>query len=207
MSMIRQWTDGARAVAGFLDVEATARLAERGVSILDPWSTLISGRAMLREGTMLYPCVTIEADDAGSIEIGPGATLHSGTRLSARGGSIRIGRDVEIGAEGGFTVHAGQAVKIEIGDGARLIGGGSLTLDNFIGAGAQIIGAIRAQNCRLGVGGAWRDPDPDTRGGVLKGLGIARGLDVPRGSVIEAFGHFADAPLRRQAEFHPKPVA
>jgi hypothetical protein len=56
----------------------------------------------------------------------------------------------------------------------------------------------------LGGGGTYRDPEPDERGGVLKGLGVARNVDVPQGHVIQAFGLFAEAVMRRQSYFHPK---
>ena len=60
------------------------------------------------------------------------------------------------------------------------------------------------QKCRLGDGGSHAEPDPNRRGGVLKGAGVARGLHVPQGGVIQAFGIFDTASLRRQVEFHPK---
>jgi hypothetical protein len=117
---------------------------------------------------------------------------------------VTIGSGAEIGEEGGFTIKAEAQSVIGIGIGARLLGGGSLTLSNAIGNGAQILGSIRCQNCRLGDGGTYHEPDADLRGGVLKGSGVARDLDVPQGHVIQAFGLFAEAPLRRQTFFHPK---
>jgi hypothetical protein len=122
----------------------------------------------------------------------------------ASGGRIRIGAQAEIGEEGGFTVKAGMGDTIEIGDGARLLGNGSLSGSNRIGRGAQILGPIRCQNCRLGDGETYRDPEPDARGGVLKGSGVARNIDVPCGSVIQAFGLFSEGTLRRQSYFHPR---
>jgi hypothetical protein len=117
---------------------------------------------------------------------------------------VVIGPGAEIGEEGGFTLKASAGDVIEIGAGARLLGGGSLTLSNRIGRGAQILGPIRCQNCTLGAGGSYRDPEPDERGGVLKGSGVARGIEVPQGHVIQAFGLFVDALMRRQSHFHPK---
>jgi len=120
------------------------------------------------------------------------------------GGMVTVAAEAEIGEEGGFTIKAGAGEIVEIGDGARLLGGGSLTLSNRIGRGAQILGPIRCQNCTLGDGGTYRDPEPDERGGVLKGSGVARNIDIPQGHVIQAFGLFAEAPVRHQSYFHPK---
>lgn len=188
---------------GFLGVAETVALAGRGILILDPSSTLISGDAHLDEGIVLWPSVIIQ-NLGGRIDIGRGTELFSGTRIVAAGGAVTIGAETDIGEEGGFTIKAGSGDTIDIGDGARLLGGGSLSLTNRIGRGAQILGPIRCQNCTLGDGGTHRDPVPDERGGVLKGSGVARHVEVPQGHVIQAFGLFADAVMRRQSYFHPK---
>ena len=153
---------------------------------------------------MLWPGVILQAREGGTIAIGAGTEVFPGSRLVASGGSIMVRTQAEIGEEGGFTLKTAHGDAIEIGAGARLLGGGSLTLTNRIGRGAQILGPIRCQNCTLGDGGTYRDPKPDERGGVLKGSGVARGLHVPQGHVIQAFGLFAEAEMRRQSHFHPK---
>jgi hypothetical protein len=43
--------------------------------------------------------------------------------------------------------------------------------------------------------------------GVLKGSGVARGITVPRGHVIQALGLIDAAPMRPQSFFHPRPGA
>ena len=195
----------ARASAGFISVEETAALAASGVLVLDAFSTLVSREAVLGQDVVLWPNSIVQILDAGSVSIGAGAILFPGTRIVAGRGRLVIGEAAEIGEEGGFTVKADMADDlIEVGDGARLLGGGSLTSSNYVGRGAQILGPIRAQNCRLADGGTYSDPDPDRRGGVLKGSGVARDLEVPIGCVIQAFGLFSDAPVRRQTYFHPK---
>lgn len=196
-------TDTARSRLGFLSLEETVALASR-VTILDIHSTLVSPGVAFGENVVLWPGTIVQAGPGGSIAIGSSAILHAGTRLVASAGSIAIGDGVEIGEEGGFTVKAEGGAVITIGNGARLLGGGSLTLSNRIGDGAQILGPIRCQNCVLGDGGTHRHPEPDERGGVLKGSGVARNIEVPRGRVIQAFGLFADAPMRPQSYFHPK---
>ncbi|SMH39748.1 hypothetical protein [Azospirillum agricola] len=198
----------ARERAGFLSVEAVAALADGGVLVLDPFSTLVSPGVALAAGVTLWPGTTVQATEGGAVSVGGGTRLFPGTRIVAAGGRVGIGADTEIGEEGGFTIRADHPDHvIEIGSHARLLGGGSLALGNHIGDGAQVLGPIRMQSCRLQGGGSHREPDPDRRGGVLKGGGVARGLTVPTGMVIQAFGLFGEAPLRPQSFFHPKPRA
>lgn len=195
--------DSQREKLGFLSVEATMDLASRGITILDPYSTLVSPHAALQNGVVLWPGVVVQSQGGSQVIIASGSVLFPGTRLVATHGSITIGAGVEIGEEGGFTIKVGQGDEIEIGDAARLLGGGSLSLSNRIGEGGQILGPIRCQNCHLEGGGSHRTPVPDERGGVLKGSGVARNITVPKGHVIQAFGLFADAVMRRQSYFHP----
>lgn len=197
--------DDIRKAQGFLTVEHTLQLCEQGVTIMDLFSTLISDRAVLSPGAFFWPNVTITVGEGGQVSIGPGTVLHSGVRIDAISGSVRIGAGGDIGQEGGFTlITAGSDDVVNIGDGVRLNGGGLIAFRADIGDGAQVLGAIRVQNCRLGGGGSFREPDPDRRGAVLKGCGVARELDVPTGMVIQAFGIFAEAPVRWQSHFHPK---
>jgi carbonic anhydrase/acetyltransferase-like protein (isoleucine patch superfamily) len=197
-------TDAARHALGFLPLTDTSAFARQGVILPDPNSVLISPGVDLGPDVVLWPGVILQALEGGSITVGSGSVLFPGTRIVASGASVAVGSGAEIGEEGGFTIKAEPGDTISIGDGARLLGGGSLTRSNRIGRGAQIIGPIRCQDCRLGDGGTYRDPEPDERGGVLKGSGVARGIEVPQGHVIQAFGLFSDGILRRQSYFHPK---
>ncbi|MBF9197768.1 hypothetical protein [Microvirga terrestris] len=198
--------DESRQRLGFLSAAEAAALTHRGVLIPDPTSVLVSPGVRLGTGAVLWPGVILDARDGGAIVIGAGTQLFPGSRLVASGGSIKVGAHAEIGEEGGFTLKAEAGDVIEVGDGARLLGGGSLTRSNRIGRGAQILGPIRCQNCTLGDGGSYRDPEPDARGAVLKGSGVARQIDVPIGCVIQAFGLFSEGVLRQQSYFHPKPA-
>jgi hypothetical protein len=200
---MQQMTDAARRSLGFMSVEDTAALARRGILVPAPHATLVSEGIDLAPGVVLWPGAILQLV-GGDLSVGANTNLYPGTRIVAEGGSIRIGAGAEIGEEGGFTVKAGTGTSIEIGEAARLLGGGSLLLSNRIGDGAQILGPIRCQNCRLGGGGSHREPNPDLRGGVLKGAGVARDLDIPTGHVIQAFGNFSDGTLRPQTFFHPK---
>lgn len=204
MNDISTMADSMRRAMGFLSLEDTAGLGRQGVLVPDPHSVLVSPGVILDRDAVLWPGVILQALEDGNISIGAGTSLFPGTRIVASGGMVTIGQGAEIGEEGGFTIKAAAGARIEIGDGARLLGGGSLTLTNRIGRGAQILGPIRCQNCRLGDGGTYRDPEPDERGAVLKGAGVARDIDLPKGHVIQAFGLFAEAEVRRQSFFHPK---
>ncbi|WP_207482233.1 hypothetical protein [Arenibaculum pallidiluteum] len=198
--------DEGRRHLGFLTAAGTAALADRGVAVLDPGSTLVSPGIDWGRGVVLYPGTVVQRLD-GAVAVGAGTVLFPGTRIVAAGGSVLVEEAAEIGEEGGFTLKAEEAgIRIRVGAGARLLGGGSLARSNEIGRGAQVLGPIRCQDCVLGDGGTHREPDPDRRGGVLKGTGVARGITVPAGHVIQAFGLFAEAPLRRQIEFHPPPA-
>ncbi len=198
-------TDAARTRHGFRTLAETARLAERGVTLFDPASTLVARAADIAAGVVLWPGVLVQCADGGAIAIAAGAVLWSGTRLSAEAGSaIAIGPETAIGEEGGFTILAGAGHRIAIAANARLRGGGTLEGDCEIGEGGQIIGPIRARDIRLGAGGSWREPDPDRRGGVLKGAGVARGIHVPTGFTLQGFGIFDPSDLKPQSVFHPK---
>lgn len=172
-------TDQARKRLGFLSLEETISLAARKAVIPDPLSVLVSPEVRFEEDVTLWPGVILQVLSGGKMAVGAGTALFPGTRIVASGGSVTVGSGTEIGEEGGFTIKAEAGSATEIGDGARLLGGGSLTLSNRIGRGAQILGAIRCQNCLLGGGATYRDPEPDERGGVLKGSGVARHLEVP----------------------------
>jgi hypothetical protein len=206
MREVRNPDDEARQRLGFLSAAETAALTHRGVLMPDSTSVLVSPGVQLGTGAVLWPGIILEARDSGTIVIGAGTQLFPGSRLVASGGSIEVGASAEIGEEGGFTLKTEAGDLIEVGDGVRLLGGGSLTRSNRIGRGAQVLGPIRCQNCTLGDGGSYRDPEPDERGGVLKGSGVARQIDVPTGCVIQAFGLFSEGVRRQQSYFHPKPA-
>ena len=70
---------------------------------------------------------------------------------------------------------------------------------------AMTTGAITVQDCSLEEGGNYKEPDPDLRGAVLKGSGIARDIQLPKGHVINAYGTFQNASLESQSHYHPKP--
>jgi acetyltransferase-like isoleucine patch superfamily enzyme len=195
--------DAARDAEGFLGVDALIALAQSGVRVFDPYSALISKAVVFAGACRIEPCVCLATKHGGTISIGDGAEIAAGARAEAFGGRIVVGPSVDIGREGGFTLLAHDA-DLDIGARARLAGGGSVSAGCRIGAGAQIVGRIQARAVELAGGASYADPDPDRRGGVLKGFGVAHGVRVGLGEVIQAFGDFRTAPLRRQRDFHPE---
>lgn len=193
--------DDARRAAGYLTVdELLAALPD--VLVLDPAGTLVSPGVVVAPGAVLYPGVVLAATDA-AVTVGAGE-YWPGTRIVARRGAR-----VTVGAgclfEGGVTVRAeGPGRTVRIGDGCRLTNGVELLADADLGDGAQILGRITAADVVLAAGGSYADPDPDARAAVLKGFGTARGLRLGVGDVVDGAGDFARAPVRRQAEYHPK---
>ncbi len=201
---LRRLTDQSRQRLGFMTVEETAGLARGEVTVLDPFSTLVSPEVRIADGAVLYPTVTLTCRNGGRLEMGREVQLFPGASLTADGGQILVGAGAEIGDEGGFFIRAiGAGVAIGIGERARLTGGGSLSETCHVGAGAQILGRIAVRRCRLEAGGDYATPDPDRRGAVLKGFGQARDITLARGRVIQAFGIFSEADAVWQSVFHP----
>ena len=186
---------------GFL---AVAYLLERYSKniILDPFSTLISENIDMGEGNIIYPNVIIEAKNGGRMGLGSGNVLFPGTLFLADEGEIRIGNNNEFG-DGGLRLKANIAgASITIGDFGRYTNGAEIIGKCVLGSGSQILGQITVQNCTLGSGESFKGSDPDLRGGLLKGFGLARNLDVKQGEVINGQGTFAQTSIERQASYH-----
>jgi carbonic anhydrase/acetyltransferase-like protein (isoleucine patch superfamily) len=198
-------SDQHRTDLGFLTVAGTDALTDSGVRVLDPFSALISAGVVIGPDTVIYPGVVIQQDAAGRLELGARNVLYPGTILLARqGASLVIGDECELGP-GGVQVKANQpGSDITVGNGVRLLNGCELTGRSELGDGCQIIGAVQAQSVRLAGGlGGYQWPEPDERGALLKGTGLARGIVLERGEVISCQPSFADAEVARQSSFHP----
>jgi hypothetical protein len=202
---VRSYAYEHRRALGFMSAQELERLGSAGVLIPEPSSPLVSPRAGIGQGTVLYPAVIIDADADSAITIGRRCRLYPGALLEAReGAQIIIGDDAELGP-GGVSIRvrgSGSAVVLE--SEVRLSGGCELSGDCRLGHGAQLLGAISARSITLGggLGGhAW--PDPDQRGAVLKGAGLADGIALQRGEVRSCRPSFADAPTERQSAHHP----
>ncbi|OJX72200.1 hypothetical protein [Leifsonia sp. 71-9] len=187
----------------FLSSDELSSIAERN-TVLDLHSVLVSRFATLGEGNTLYPGVVIQADDRSELTIGSDNVFYPGAFLLAEsGGRLRIGSSGDYGP-GGVQVKANAgSSEIRIGDGVRIANGPEIVGLTSIGDGGQVIGPIRAQSVQLAGGGDHQEPDPDRRAGVLKGVGLARGLVVGVGEVVNGLGDFAVAPIERQRFYHP----
>lgn len=194
-----------RDALGYLSVDATCALAGQGVLVLDPNSTLIARSVAVGAGTVIYPGAVISCDEDSAVSVGERCVLYPGCLLEAReGGRIVIRHEVELGP-GGVTIRAFESSDvIEIEELVRISGNCDLTGASELGRGAQILGAVSARSVRLAGGlGGYRWPDPDQRGAVLKGAGIADGITLGRGEVRSCRASFNDAKTERQSSYHP----
>lgn len=194
--------DRQRREQGYLTVSEVFALIEAGTIILDPFSLLLGRHVRIGHGNVFYPTVSIWCDEASEITIADGNTFHIGAVLHASLGRIVVGTGNELG-ESGFIAKANRSgAAIEIGDHGRYLGGASVYGVTRLGSGSQILGAISVENCTLAAGASYTDPDPDMRGAVLKGCGVARGLTLKRGEVIQGNGVFTPGAIKPQSFFH-----
>ncbi|MGB9366050.1 MAG: AraC family transcriptional regulator [Xanthobacteraceae bacterium] len=194
--------DRLRREQGYLTVGEVFGLIEAGNVILDPFSLLLGRHVRLGSQNMFYPTVSIWCDEASEITIADRNTFHTGTVLYAAPGRIVVGTGNELG-ERGFVAKANRpGAFIEIGDHGRYLGGATVYGISRLGSGSQILGAISVENCTLTEGASYTDPDPDRRGAVLKGTGVARGLILRRGEVIQGNGVFTHEAIKPQSFYH-----
>lgn len=194
-----------RLYRGFLSVEDTVALAKSGNLVMDPWSTLVSSRARLGHGNVLYPNIIIEVLELGAIRIGNDNTFFPGSVIAAAAnGQIIVGDANEFGEDGTVVRANRDGSAVEIGSNCRFVNGPKIMGRTHLGNGAQLIGAITVQDCFLEGGGSYKDPDPNARAALLKGHGLARGLTVGRGKVINGDGAFDSSMIELQAVYHRK---
>lgn len=183
----------------------TIGLAANGVGVLDPSSSLIAHRAELGSGTIVYSGVIVSSDQDSTVRLGERCVLYPGCVLEAgNGGLILIGDEVELGP-GGVTIRAiGSGDMTTLEDQVRVNGNCELTGSCELGRGAQILGPASARSVRLGGGrGGHRWPNPDERGAVLKGAGIADRVTLAQGEVRSCRASFNEATTERQSSYHP----
>lgn len=197
--------DAQRAARGFMSVTQMLKRLSIGKNIvLDPFSTLISEGVEIGANNTFYPNVIIEANHGGTITLGSGNIFYPGSFLLADPGTITIGDGNEFGS-GGLQIKANMpASAIQIGNNGRYRNGAEIMGQCVLGSGSQILGAISAQNCTLEAGDSYKDADPETRAGLLKGFGLARNLTVKQGEVINGQGKFEQSAIEQQIVYHPK---
>jgi hypothetical protein len=189
---------------GFYSLAELLELHMPANIIFDPFSTLISRTLELGSGNIFYPNVIIETQADGRITIGHQNTFFPNTLLRASSGHICIGSGNIFGEGGVSLVTSSPEAQLLIGDTGRYCLGAQISGSNHLGHGAQVLGAILVQGCELGDGASYTHSDPDQRGGVLKGAGLARNLRVGQGEVINGRFNFTQAAVERQRVYHPK---
>ncbi|WP_412161176.1 hypothetical protein [Curtobacterium flaccumfaciens] len=198
--------DIARRSAGFLTVHEATALAP-DVRVLDPGSVLIGAGVSVRPGAVLYPSTTLETRDGGVISVASGARLGPGpVTIVASAATVHIGEGAELGP-GPVTIVA-DGSDVVIGGRARLTAGCLVEGPARIGAGAQVLGPVSVRDVELEDGGDHREPDPDHRGGVVKGTGPVRDVRVGLGEVVVGgVAHAGEASgrprIERQRTYHP----
>lgn len=197
--------DQQRVAQGFLTVAEMLELTETGNVILDFFSVLISKEAVIGSDNVFYPNVVIEVRNGGSITINNSNTFYPNCLLLADKGRIAIGNYNQFG-DGGVSVKANQdQALITFGDKGRYLNGVQFVGRCNLGSGSQVIGGpITVQNCTLESGENYVHKDSDLRGGVIKGFGLARDLQIMQGRVINGQGNFDSANIQDQSFYHPK---
>ncbi|MFD2205747.1 hypothetical protein [Kiloniella antarctica] len=205
---------------GFLSLSETMALTQRGNTVLDPFSTLISVHAKIGRDNVFYPSVTLRADRPEAIVIGNANTFYPMSYLEAsgpdtngsennypsiEGGVIEIGSGNQFGPEGGVSIKANSpGTCIKIGDNGRYLSGAMLLGNSTFGDGAQVLGSITVQNCILEAGDPFSGQDPDLRAAVIKGRGLIRGQTIHTGKVAVVGEASSQITLHEQSYFHPK---
>lgn len=188
---------------GFFSVSELLLLGERENIVLDPFSVLISSGVKIGYKNIFYPNTIIEIRDNGAISISDSNVFYPNSLFLAERGIIKIGSSNQFG-DGGISVKANCSTsKIIINNFGRYMNGVQLIGCSYLGSGSQIIGNITAQDCHLEDGESFAHPDPTVRGGVVKGIGIARNLKVPTGMVINGLGTFQQENMQSQSYYHP----
>lgn len=193
-----------RALKGFLSLEGVIALCERGNIIPDPFSVLISTTCVIGKENVFYPSVIVECTSGGTLEIGDQNIFFPTCLFIADRGTLLIGNKNQFG-DGGCTFKANRSqASIQVGNNGRYANDPIILGNTTLGSGSQIIGSITVQDCTLEAGKEFSAQDPDNQGAVLKGHGLARGLTVGKGRVVNGQGVFLQQQIELQSAYHPK---
>ncbi|MGW1420475.1 hypothetical protein ACWAT4_10205 [Bradyrhizobium manausense] len=107
---VSAYIDEVRRQKGLLTPAELIDLSCRGNLFYDPYSVLISARAVIGRDNVFFPGVYLFCTDGGALEVQNGNTFHANTLIEASNGSIRIGSHNQFG-EGGFTAKANRRVR------------------------------------------------------------------------------------------------
>ncbi len=198
MTMIEKLNQQRRTL-GFLTPD---ELLESDNIFLDPFSILISRNVILGKGNIFYPATVLQTLEQGSITVGDNNIVTPNVFFYISG-TAAVGNHNLFG-DGGVTARVSPNEMLHIGNHGRYINGPALTGNNTLGNGSQIIGPVRVQGCVLAGGGDFTSAEPDDRGAVLKGYGLARNIELKCGRVIDGCGTFELKDVKPQSFFHPK---
>jgi hypothetical protein len=201
---MNKMTNETRKNNGFYSAEDAVAVVGSQNTVFDPSSLLISESITVGHGNVFYPNVVIQCDESGRIEIGDNNTFYPGTFIVCKGGLVIIGTANTFGPAGCTLQTNDDKALIMIGDNGRYCNGVNMIGQAELGSGSQVLGSITVQNCHLEAGGNFSEPDPDKRGAVLKGFGMARGLDLKVGQVVNGAGDFSNSQIEWQRAYHPK---
>lgn len=173
--------------------------------VFDPYSLLISKNVHIGKENVFYSNIIIKSDDTSLIKIGNRNTFFPNTNFIAENGGV-----IEVGNENAFSggtisikANMNQA-QIIFGNEGRYDGNINVYGNCFFGRGSQILGNINVYSCKLEAGASYKDPDPNHRAGLIKGLGTAKNLVVPQGKVINGWHEFRQEQLEDQSHYHSK---
>lgn len=201
--MKTNYADEQRSERGFHTIPNLLEVVGQHNNILDEHSVLIGKNVMIGHSNIFYPGVIIEQQGDAAIQIGDSNTFYPGTYIYGSHGSLTIGSGNEFGPAG-LTIRANMPnVSIVIGNDGRYCDSASIMGKTSLGDGSQILGNITAQGCVLAGGGSSKEPNPDKRAAVLKGFGLARGITLSVGQVVNGAGNFSDALVETQRSYHP----
>jgi carbonic anhydrase/acetyltransferase-like protein (isoleucine patch superfamily) len=190
---------------GFLTIDEIMNKISIKNIVLDPHSLLIGKEVVIGSGNVFYPNTVVEIQNTGKIIIGNQNVFFPQTLLLAGPGKIIIGDSNQFG-DGGVSIKANYPDSlITIGNNGRYLNGVQIVGKCQIGSGSQIIGGqITVQDCVLESGETFSFSDPDQRGAVLKGFGLARGIILNKGQVLNGSGIFDQSEVKNQSYYHPK---
>ena len=155
--------------------------------VFDPYSLLISKSVHIGKDNIFYSNIVIKSDHDSLIKIGSHNTFFTNTYFVAENGGV-----IEVGNE---NIFSGGPISIKANmNQAQIIFNDEGRYD----------GNINVYSCKLEAGASYKDPDPDHRAGLIKGLGTAKNLVVPQGKVINGWHEFKQEQLEDQSHYHSK---
>jgi hypothetical protein len=188
---------------GFLTLPEMLALEDSGNVVFDPFSTLIARGTVIGNDNVFHPHTRFDRRAGAALRIGSGNVFHSNTVIESGTNDLAIG-DGNLFGDGVVCFKANApGAAIAIGDSCRFGGIVNVFGKTTLGTGCQILGNINVYDCSLGAGQSYSHPMADERGAVLKGSGTAKGIDLPRGKVIDGWRLFRIEDAVPQSTFHP----